>query len=127
VVEVMESKDKLIYLNSNKMGNQFNKYIKVKDNNYTDKSLIYDVLNQYVKTFKKALEHDCYHDIVSRNDIENKVTVAFLPISTSGYKVLCGTQNFDKIHVNISLKGYKTFYITRLLFHKTMPVDEYNQ
>jgi len=74
-----------------------------------------------------ALKHDCYHDIISRNDIENKITVAFLPISTSKNIVTCGIQKFNKVHVNINLRGYKTFYITRLLFHKIMTVDEYNQ
>jgi hypothetical protein len=79
-----------------------------------------------VKTFKQALKHDCYHDIIARNEVENTVTVAFLPISTSNNIVPCGIQNFNKIYVNINLKDYKKFYITRLLFHKTMTVLESN-
>jgi hypothetical protein len=85
------------------------------------------ILNRYFKTFNKALEHDCFNDIIASNEVEKTVTVAFLPITTSKNKLLCGIQEFNKIHVNINLRGYKTFYITRLLFHKTMPVDEYNK
>ena len=83
--------------------------------------------DQSVITFKKALQHDCFHDVISRNKADKTVTVAFLPISTSEYKLSCGIQKFNKIHVNINLKGYKTFYITRLLFHKTMTVYDYNK
>lgn len=86
-----------------------------------------EILNSYLNTFKQALRHDCFSDIILSNEIEKTVTVAFLPISTSYNKVPCGIQHFNKIHVKINLKGYKTFYITRLLFHKTMTIDEYNK
>jgi hypothetical protein len=84
-------------------------------------------LNKYVDTFKQALKHDCFSDIISSNNIDKTVTIAFLPISTSNNKVICGTQKFNKIYININLKGYKDFYITRLLFHKTMSVNDYNK
>jgi hypothetical protein len=90
-------------------------------------SPVKDIVYKSLDTFEMALKHDCYHDIISRNEVDKTVTIAFLPISTSDNIVPCGTQKFNKIHVNINLKGYKTFYITRLLFHKTMTVDEYNQ
>jgi len=127
VVDVIKSQDTLIFLNSNKMDKQYqvNKYMKKNDS--TDLTLVQDVLNLSLITFKQALEHDCFHDIISRSEIDGTVTVAFLPISTSDNIVPCGIQSFNKIHVNINLRGYKTFYITRLLFHKTMPVDEYNK
>jgi hypothetical protein len=125
---VIGSQDNFILLNSNKMAKQkqYNKYVVIKKDD-SNQLLVHNALNQFLITFKKALEHDCYHDIISRNEINNEITVAFLPISTSRYKVSCGAQKFNKIHVNINLKGYKTFYITRLLFHKTMPVDEYKK
>jgi hypothetical protein len=90
-------------------------------------SPVKDIVYISVDTFEMALKHDCYHDIIARNAIENTVIIAFLPITTSSNIVLCGIQEFNKIFVNINLKGYKTFYITRLLFHKTMTLNEYNQ
>ena len=61
----------------------YNDNLKLQDKFNFNKKKIENLVNQYVKMFKKALEHDCFNDIISRNDIENKVTVAFLPISTS--------------------------------------------
>ena len=104
---------------------QVNKYMNIKKEISTDNLLLQNILNKSLITFKKAVEHDCYHDIIARNEIDKTVTVAFLPISTSDSTVSCGIQKFNKIFVNINLKGYKKFYITRLLFHKTMPVNEY--
>ena len=125
------SKDIFIFVNStNKMENiekQVNKYMNIKKEISTDNLLLQNILNKSLITFKKAVEHDCYHDIIARNEIDKTVTVAFLPISTSDSTVSCGIQKFNKIFVNINLKGYKKFYITRLLFHKTMPVNEYNK
>jgi hypothetical protein len=106
---------------------------KFKDNkmlSFSNKLLDSSIKNSYDKSvivFKKALEHDCFNDIISRNEVEKTVTVAFLPITTSKYKLLCGIQEFNKIHVNINLRDYKTFNITRLLFYKTMTVEEYNK
>ena len=116
---VIKSQDTFIKLNPNKVENienQVHKYIKIKKDVSINHLLLQDVLNQSLITFKKALEHDCYHDIIARNEIENTVTVAFLPITTSNNIVPCGIQKFNTIHVNINLRGYKT-----------MPVDEYNQ
>jgi hypothetical protein len=101
--------------------------IRVNTSNEILESPVKDIVYISLDTFEKALEHDCYHDIIARNEIENTVTVAFLPITTSSNIILCGIQEFNKIHVNINLKGYKTFYITRLLFHKTMTMDEYKK
>jgi len=125
---VIGSQDNFILLNSNKMAKQkqYNKYIAIKKND-SNQLLVHNALNQSLITFKKALKHDCFHDIILKNEVDKTVTVAFLPISTSDNIVPCGIQSFNKIHVNINLRGYKTFYITRLLFHKTMPVDEYNK
>ena len=117
----IQLQDKLI---SKKIENQL---IRVEESNKLVVKDSIDIAVKVVKTFEMALKHDCYHDIISRNDIENKITVAFLPISTSKNIVTCGIQKFNKVHVNINLRGYKTFYITRLLFHKIMTVDEYNQ
>ena len=121
--KIVKSKDNFILLNSISKSNlaQVNKYIK------SLSLIVIDSYDKSLKAYEMALKHDCYHDIISRNEVDNTVTVAFLPISTSDNNVSCGTQEFNKIHVNINLRGYKTFYITRLLFHKTMPVDEYNK
>jgi len=102
----------------------------VQANKNTTKTFDFIIQNSFIKlkkVFKMALKHYCFYDIISRNEIDKTVTIAFLPISTSNNTVPCGIQSFNKIHVNIKLKDYKTFYITRLLFHKTMTVDEYNQ
>ena len=75
-------------------------------------------------TFRKALEHDCFYDIISKND-NGTLTIAFLPFSTSQNEVLCGLQRFDKIHL---LSNYnKKFYITRILFHKIMTKAEFEK
>ena len=79
-------------------------------------------LIQSQKTFKKALEHDCIYDIISKN--EETVTIAFLPITTSENPIYCGIQKFEKIPMNISLKGYKTIYISRVLYHTIMTKEE---
>lgn len=74
-------------------------------------------------TFKEALKHDCFYDIINQNN--ETVTIAFLPISTSENKVSCGLQKFNKIHL---LTNYnKKFYITRILFHKTMTKEEFEK
>ena len=73
------------------------------------------------RTFKKALEHDYFYDVISKND-EN-VTINFLPISTSSNKVLCGIQKFDKIHLFTNTN--KNFYITRILFNITMSREDF--
>ena len=78
-----------------------------------------------IKTYEMALQHDCFHDIITENEVEKTVTIAFLPYSTSSNQVLCGIQKFDKININLNFKVYKNFYITRLLFHKTMTKTEY--
>lgn len=93
--------------------------------NNKDLTSVKEIFLSYLNTFDRALHHDCFNDVILRNEAENKVTVAFLPISTSNNIVFCGAQKFNKIYIN--LKGYKTFYITRLLFHKTMTVEEYNK
>ena len=95
--------------------------------NNKDLTIVKDIFLSYLNTFDRALHHDCFNDVISRNEADNTVTVAFLPISTSNNIVSCGVQKFDKVYININLKGYKTFYITRLLFHKTMTVDEYHK
>ena len=77
-------------------------------------------------TFRKALEHDCFYDIISKNENDDgTLTIAFLPFSTSQNEVLCGLQRFDKIHL---LSNYnKNFYITRILFHKIMTKAEFEK
>ena len=78
-------------------------------------------LNTSTKTYKRALHHYCISDIVDQK--EDKVTIIFLPISTSESKVLCGIQKFDKIHLYNN--GIIEFYITRLLFQKTMTGNDH--
>jgi hypothetical protein len=73
------------------------------------------------KAFNKALEHDCFYDIIKEDD--KNVTIAFLPFSTSTEKVLCGLEKFDKVH--LLTNGLKNFYITRILFHKTITKEEF--
>ena len=73
--------------------------------------------------FKMALMHYCFYDIVKEN--EEMVTIVFLPISTSNNKVSCGIQKFDKVLVYSN--ELQKFYITRLLFNKTMTKAEYNE
>lgn len=62
-----------------------------------------------------------FYDVISKND-EN-VTIIFIPITTSSNKVLCGIQKFDKI--NLFTNGLKDFYLTRLLFQKTMSREDF--
>lgn len=73
------------------------------------------------KAFSKALEHDCFYDVIKED--EKFITIAFLPFSTSPEKVLCGLERFDKVH--LLTNGLKSFYITRILFHKTMTKKEF--
>jgi hypothetical protein len=80
---------------------------------------------EYQKTFKQALAHDCFYDIISSNEEKETVTVAFLPISTSDAEVSCGVQQFEKIHLNHNIKGFKNIYITRILFHITMAKSDF--
>ena len=88
-------------------------------------------IDKYVKEafylFKNSLTHFCFHDIISSNEEESTVTIIFLPISTSEATVPCGLQNFEKIHLNHYIKGFKNIYITRLLFQMTMTKREYKK
>jgi hypothetical protein len=68
------------------------------------------------ETFKMALRHYSIHDIVDEQ--KDQVTIIFLPITTSSNRVSCGIQKFDKIHLYNN--GVKDFYLTRVLFQKTM-------
>jgi hypothetical protein len=63
------------------------------------------------KAFSKALEHDCFYDVIKEDD--KFITIAFLPFSISP----------DKVH--LLTNGLKNFYITRILFHKTMTKKEF--
>jgi hypothetical protein len=80
-----------------------------------------------LETYEMALQHDCFYDIISRDEVAKIVTVAFLPFSTSNNIVICGLQKFQKIHINTNIKGFKDIYITRLLFHKTMTEKDYDK
>jgi len=73
------------------------------------------------KTFREALKHDCFYDVISQKD--GNVTITFLPFSTSNNIVPCGLQKFDKIH--LFTNGLKKFYITRILFNVTMTKTEF--
>src|ERR1700722_8953190 len=70
------------------------------------------------ETFKRALIHHCVYDIIDKN--EHKVTIIFLPISTSDKDILCGIQNFNKNFVYSNTIKNKKFYTSRILFQKTM-------
>src|ERR1700761_2106994 len=72
--------------------------------------------NRAFNTFKMALKHYCFYDFIDKKTEE--VTIIFLPISTSNNRLLCGIQRFEKIHTYSN--ELKSFYITRLLFQKTM-------
>ena len=74
-------------------------------------------------TFKRALRHYCIYDIL--NEDKDKITIIFLPITTSDKKILCGIQKFDKVLMYSN--EINSFYITRLLFQKTMSRSDYNQ
>lgn len=50
-------------------------------------ALVKNSYNISHRTLKKALEHECFYDVISKND-EN-VTIIFIPITTSSNKVLC--------------------------------------
>jgi hypothetical protein len=100
-----------------KKGEEINKLIQVN----TLDSLAKKNLFISKKAFKRALLHYCFYDIINEN--EATVTIAFLPISTSDNIVSCGIQKFDKVFVYSN--GYKEFYITRLLFHKTMTKQQF--
>ena len=102
-----------------KKGEEINKLIQAS----TVDSLVRHNFLLSKKAFKKALLHYCFYDIINENEAENKVTVAFLPISTSNNIVLCGSQKFDKVFVYSN--GSKDFYITRLLFHKIMTKQQF--
>jgi hypothetical protein len=82
-----------------------------------------DIIKQVLYTYKTALKHYSFHDIISSNEVEDTVTIAFLPISTSSKKISCGIQKFDKILTYSN--GFINIYTTRLLFHKTMTKTEY--
>ena len=71
--------------------------------------------------YKKALKHDCFYDVIKEDD--KNVTVAFLPFSTSPDIILCGSEKFNKVH--LLTNGLKSFYITRILYHKTMTKEEF--
>ena len=73
-------------------------------------------LNTSIKTYKKALHHECISDVVYKND---KVTIIFIPISTSSNKVLCGIQKFDKIHLF-------TKWFKRFLYYKNIISKNYD-
>jgi hypothetical protein len=84
------------------------------------------VKNSYILshiTYKKALEHDCFNDIISRDEADKTVIIAFLPFSTSNNEILCVIQKFDKIH--LLKNGLKNFYITRIIFHQTITEDNF--
>ena len=78
--------------------------------------------NRAFNTFKMALKHYCFYDFIDKKTEE--VTIIFLPISTSNNRLLCGIQRFEKIHTYSN--ELKSFYITRLLFQKTMTWSDYN-
>ena len=84
------------------------------------------VFFELFETYKMALKHDCFHDVISKNE-NGTLTIAFLPITTSENPIYCGIQKFGKIHINSNIKGYKTIYISRVLYHKTMSVEDYNK
>jgi hypothetical protein len=73
-------------------------------------------LNSVRGLFKQALRHYCFYDIIDEQ--KDKVTIIFLPLSTSDKKILCGIKKFDKELMYIN--EVNNFYITRLLFQKTM-------
>lgn len=74
-------------------------------------------------TFGRALRHYCFYDII--NEDKDKITIIFLPITTSDKKILCGIQKFDKVLMYSN--EVNNFYITRLLFQKTMNRSDYDQ
>ena len=80
------------------------------------------ILKSVKKTFKMALKHYCVSDVI--NETDKTVTVIFLPITTSHTTLSCGIQKFEKIHTYSN--EFKDFYITRLLFQKTMTRSNYN-
>jgi hypothetical protein len=75
------------------------------------------------KVFKMALKYYCFYDVISRNEIENTVTIVFLSIFTSDNIVPCGNQKFDKVFVYSN--GTIDIYIKRLLFHKIMTKQQF--
>lgn len=110
--------DKLsISAKSIKKGEEIEHFIKDSKQNVIQKAL-----NTAKYTFTRALRHYCFYDIME--DDQDKVTIIFLPISTSDKKFLCGIQKFDKalIHSN----EINSIYITRLLFQKTMSRLDYD-
>jgi hypothetical protein len=87
-------------------------------------ALVKNVKNSYNisnENFKMAVKHECFYDVISEND--GNVTIIFLPITTSSNRVLCGIQKFDKIH--LFKNGLKHFYLTRLLYQKTMSREDF--
>ena len=87
-------------------------------------------LSKLEYTYKRALHHYCFSDIISQN--EDTVTIVFLPISTSNRSISCGIQSFDKIYLYTKLSNEHTknetnFYITRLLFYKKMSLEDYHK
>jgi len=98
----------------------------VQTNKNITKTFDFIIHNSFIKlkkVFKMSLKHYCFYDIIAKNDIENTVTIAFLPISTSDNIISCGTQKFNKVFVYSN--GSIDIYITRLLFHKTMTKQEF--
>ena len=51
--------------------------------------------NTSKNTFEWALMHDVFHNVI-KDDGDN-IIIAFLPLSTSNRKVLCGLGKFDKV------------------------------
>ena len=105
--------------NEIKKGEETNAFIQNNFNN--QKSL--NIFNISKNAYIKALRHYCFYDIILEDEMH--VTIKFLPISTSDKKVLCGLHKFNKVFVYSN--GCKNFYITRILFQKTMSKEDFNK
>lgn len=109
IINKLSFKEKLEFMEfSRKKSQEINRLIKVADpsidldTNELLKSMAHKSFLISQDTFRMALKHDCFYDIIKN---ENGIlTIAFLPFSTSSNKVLCGHQQFENFFIKLDIK-----------------------